>query len=80
MGGNFLLGSGISFSDPTISELVAETGYDFAWIDGEHGPFDLTAMLRHARPFAALTPHRSHGGRQSARFGRVSWCLDVFTL
>ena len=41
------IGIGISFSDPAISELVAEAGYDFAWIDGEHGPFDLPAMLQH---------------------------------
>lgn len=46
-GAEIPIGIGVSFSDPAISELVAEAGYDFAWIDGEHGPFDLPTMLQH---------------------------------
>ena len=28
-------------------ELYGEAGYDFTWIDMEHGPFDLPAALGH---------------------------------
>ena len=45
--GETTIGIGVSFSDPAISELVAEAGYDFTWIDGEHSPFDLPSMLQH---------------------------------
>ena len=45
--GQICIGSGVTFSDPSVSELIAEAGYDFSWIDGEHGPFDLNCLLQH---------------------------------
>ena len=33
--GELCIGSCITFADPSVSELIAESGYDFAWIDLE---------------------------------------------
>jgi len=46
-GGEVCLGTGITFSDPAVAELAGEVGYDFVWIDMEHGPFDLQTALGH---------------------------------
>ena len=40
-GGRTCVGAAITLSDPTASELIADAGYDFTWIDMEHGPIDL---------------------------------------
>ena len=45
--GKICVGTAITFSDPAVSELVAEAGYDFTWIDMEHAPLDLPATLGH---------------------------------
>ncbi len=45
--GQLCLGTAITLSDPVVSELIAEAGYDFTWIDMEHGPFDLQTVLLH---------------------------------
>ena len=41
------IGTGITFSDPAISELVGDAGYDFTWIDMEHCPIDVPMALGH---------------------------------
>ena len=44
--GKFCKGCVITFSDPAVTEIAAEAGFDFCWIDGEHGVLDRqTAML-----------------------------------
>ena len=44
--GECALGGLVTFTDPSVTELVADAGYDFVFIDGEHGVMDLnTAML-----------------------------------
>lgn len=45
--GELCVGTGITFCDPSISELMGEVGYDFTWIDMEHGPIDLQIALGH---------------------------------
>jgi 2-keto-3-deoxy-L-rhamnonate aldolase RhmA len=45
--GTICVGMAITFSDPAVSELAAEAGYDFTWIDMEHAPLDLAATLGH---------------------------------
>src|SRR5438034_11505886 len=45
--GKICVGMAITFSDPAVSELVAEAGYDFTWLDMEHAPLDLPATLGH---------------------------------
>ena len=41
------LATGITLSDPSVSELVGQAGYDFTWIDAEHGSFDLPTIAAH---------------------------------
>ena len=45
--GQVCVGSGVTFSDSAVSELIAEAGYDFTWIDAEHGPLDTHGILQH---------------------------------
>lgn len=45
--GKLCLGTGITFNDSAIAELVGEVGFDFTWIDMEHGPFGLETALQH---------------------------------
>lgn len=49
--GKTCIGVYISFSDPAISELFAEIGYDFTWIDMEHAPIDVNIALSHVMAF-----------------------------
>jgi 2-dehydro-3-deoxyglucarate aldolase/4-hydroxy-2-oxoheptanedioate aldolase len=45
--GKVNVGTVVSFADPAISELFANAGYDFVWIDMEHGPITLDIALHH---------------------------------
>jgi len=65
--GQICVGTGITFTDPAISECVAEAGYDFTWIDMEHGPLDLSETLGHIMAVR---------GTQTAPFVRVR-CNDL---
>jgi 2-keto-3-deoxy-L-rhamnonate aldolase RhmA len=42
-----VVGGHVFLTDPSISEAMAGYGYDFIWIDGEHGPFDKNTLLSH---------------------------------
>ncbi|MBV2359742.1 HpcH/HpaI aldolase/citrate lyase family protein [Thalassococcus sp. CAU 1522] len=45
-----------ALADPYLSEIVARAGFDWVLIDGEHGPYDLKAMIQQAQvtePYAA---------------------------
>jgi 2-keto-3-deoxy-L-rhamnonate aldolase RhmA len=41
------LGTGVSFSDPTVAELLCQAGMDFLWIDTEHNPLTSEAVQSH---------------------------------
>lgn len=41
------IGCCVTLSDPAISELIGELGFDFTWIDGEHAPLNIETILRH---------------------------------
>jgi 2-dehydro-3-deoxyglucarate aldolase/4-hydroxy-2-oxoheptanedioate aldolase len=45
--GGVCVGVSVSLCDPAISELLAETGYDFTWIDMEHTVMSLETVLGH---------------------------------
>ena len=62
--GEVSIGTGISFSDPTISELLCEVGYDFTWIDMEHSSLDLATAGYHVA---------AHRGFDTAPFIRVPY-------
>ena len=41
------IGSCVTMSDPAISELLGELGFDFTWIDMEHAPLNIETTLQH---------------------------------
>ena len=45
--GKLCKGCVITFSDPAVTEIAAEAGFDFCWIDGEHGILDRTTAMMH---------------------------------
>lgn len=45
--GQMLLGCCITLDDPAVSEIAAEAGMDFCWIDCEHGILDRRAVMEH---------------------------------
>jgi len=44
--GDILIGPGITFSDPTVTEALCNT-FDFVWIDMEHNPLSLEKVQGH---------------------------------
>lgn len=62
--GQICLGTVITLSDFTVSELAADCGMDFTWIDAEHAPFSLENIAAH---IMALR------GTNCAPFVRVAW-------
>ncbi|WP_227862764.1 hypothetical protein [Clostridioides sp. ES-S-0049-02] len=45
--GKVLCGIAVSLSDSAVSELVGLSGYDFVWIEGEHGALDRKDIQQH---------------------------------
>jgi 2-keto-3-deoxy-L-rhamnonate aldolase RhmA len=45
--GPLVVGGHVFLTDESISELMALSGYDFIWIDAEHGAFDRKTILSH---------------------------------
>ena len=45
--GRIARGCCITLADPTITEIAAEAGMDFCWLDGEHGIIDRETMNLH---------------------------------
>ena len=45
--GHVCIGICISLADPQISEIVGDIGYDFTWIDMEHGSLTMESGLAH---------------------------------
>lgn len=45
--GEMPLGAVTTFADPAVTELTAEAGFDFVWIDGEHGEMDRCNAMGH---------------------------------
>lgn len=37
----------ISIDDPSVSEMMGKFGFDFVWIDAEHGPFHNISIQNH---------------------------------
>ena len=60
--GRVAIGQGITFGDSAVSELIAEAGYDFSWIDMEHAAIGLETTLEHVV---------AHRGTSTAPFVRV---------
>jgi 2-dehydro-3-deoxyglucarate aldolase/4-hydroxy-2-oxoheptanedioate aldolase len=58
------LGIVITLTDPTVSELAGDIGWDFSWIDMEHAPLNIETVMRH---ISAVR------GTDCAPFVRVPW-------
>lgn len=59
-----IIGTSTTFHDPSITEILADDGYDFIWIDGEHtslAPKDIMLQIMATR------------GTEAAAFVRVPW-------
>jgi len=59
-----VIGTCTTFFDSRIAELIGEIGYDFVWIDAEHGPLDKKDIQLH------IMAAQSTG---AAAFVRVAW-------
>ena len=42
---DLLLGTMVTLTDPAVPEILAELGFDWLFIDGEHGPYDTGILL-----------------------------------
>ena len=62
--GIICVGTRVQVTDPLVSEIVAEAGHDFVWIEMEHGHLDLAALMGH---ILALR------GTDAAPLVRVAW-------
>ncbi len=58
------LGTCITMSDSTGSELAAEAGFDFTWIDMEHSPLTIRNVMHHVNALR---------GTKCAPLVRVQW-------
>ena len=45
--GKLVKGVFINMGDPMVSEMAGFAGYDFVWIDAEHGPLGRQEILHH---------------------------------
>ena len=45
--GEFAIGAVVGTSDPTVTEIACAVGFDFVFIDGEHGNIDRDAAMKH---------------------------------
>lgn len=45
--GKIAYGACISLADPTVTELAADAGFDFCWIDMEHGVMTDSDLMKH---------------------------------
>ena len=46
-GGGMPLGAVVTFADAAVTEVMAAAGFDFVWIDGEHGVIDRKTAQDH---------------------------------
>ena len=62
--GELVVGTLVASSDPVISEMLCTCGFDFIWIDSEHGPIDKKEIDLHIMAIR---------GSGVAPFVRVPW-------
>ena len=54
--GERLLGTMITIADPTVAEILADVGFDWLFIDGEHGPLGTQEVLAILQAVDAKVP------------------------
>ena len=45
--GKLVKGFFLTMADPVVSEIAGFAGYDYVWIDAEHGPLGRQEILHH---------------------------------
>ena len=45
--GKLVKGFFLNMADPMVSEMAGYIGYDYVWIDAEHGPLDRQEIFHH---------------------------------
>ena len=63
--GEFCVGAVVGLADPSVTELAANVGFDFVFIDGEHGDIDRKNAMEHLMAVK---------GTDAASFYRVPSC------
>ena len=63
--GKMAYGTCVTFADCAITEAACEVGFDFVWIDGEHGEMDRVNAMQHLMAVK---------GTDTASFYRVPTC------
>ena len=59
-----VIGTHVRWTDSSVAEILAISGYDYIWIDGEHGAMSIETINNHLR---AIQPYGT------AAFVRVPW-------
>ena len=59
-----VIGGHSFFTDPAITNLLGYHGFEFVWIDGEHGAFTLPVILQHIM---------AAGDANTASLVRIAW-------
>lgn len=59
-----IIGTSVTFTDSSITELLADVGFDFIWIDTEHSSIHLDHVKKHIM---------ATRGTPAAAFVRVPW-------
>ena len=62
--GELVIGAGVSLGDPVVSEILCGCGFDFIWIDYEHGALDRKLIDLHIMAIR---------GAGVAPFVRIPW-------
>jgi len=63
--GEMAYGTCVTFADSAVTEAACEVGFDFVWIDGEHGEMDRVNAMHHLMAVK---------GTDTASFYRVPAC------
>ena len=66
--GQFCVGAAVGLADATVTELIARVGFDFVFIDGEHGDIDRQTAMHHLMAV---------DGTDTASLYRVPCCSHV---
>jgi len=66
--GDLLIGTVVTLPCPEVAELLSQVGFDWLWIDTEHGPLDTLEAQRHLQAAA----------ERAAAVIRVPWADDVW--
>lgn len=66
--GDRLIGVVVTLPCPEVAEIMAQVGFDWLWIDTEHGPYNSLEAQRHLQA----------AGESVASIVRVPWADDIW--